>query len=72
MPRVVPCGAPGYLQLSRLLPPPVGSAMVHPTPLLLAWLWHLKCATLIAGPAWWPGALALGFGHLPYCLDLAV
>ena len=26
----------------------------------------------ITGPAWWPGALALGFGHLPHCPDLVV
>ena len=43
----------------------------HP-PLLLAQLWHLKHANPIAGPAWWPGALALGFSHLPHCLDLVV
>ena len=72
MPCVVPCGAPGYLQLSRSLPPPIGSAMVHPRPLLLARLWHLKCANPITGLAWWPGASALGFGHLPRCPDLAV
>ena len=71
-PRVAPRSAPGYLQLSRLLPPPIGSAMVHPPPLLLAQLWHLKCATPSAGPAWWPRASALGFGHLPRCWDLAV
>ena len=71
-PRVAPRGAPGYLRLSRSLPPPIGSAMVHPPPLLLARLWHLKRATPSAGPAWWPGASALGFGHLPRCPDLAV
>ena len=26
----------------------------------------------IASPAWWPGASALGFGHLPRCPDLVV
>ena len=72
MPRVAPRGALGYLQLSRSLPPPIGSAMVHPPPLLLARLWHLKRATPSASPAWWPGASALGFGHLPRCWDLAV
>ena len=43
----------------------------HP-PLLLARLWHLKRATLITSPAWWPGVSALGFGHLPHCPDLGV
>ena len=71
-PHVAPRGAPGYLWLPRSLPPPIGSAMVHPLPLLLARLWHLKRATPSTGPAWWPGALALGFSHLPRCLDLAV
>ena len=72
MPRVAPHSALGYLRLSRLLPSPIGSAMVHPPPLLLARLWHLKRATLIASPAWWLRASALGFGHLPRCPDLMV
>ena len=71
-PRVAPRSTPGYLQLSRSLPPPLRSAMVHPPPLLLTRLWHLKCANPIAGLAWWPGALALGFGHLPRYLDPTV
>ena len=71
-PRVAPRGAPRYLRLSRSLPPPIRSAMVHPTPLLLARLWHPKRAIPSAGPAWWPGASALGFGHLPRCWDLGL
>ena len=38
MPHVAPRSVPGYLQLSQSLPPPIRSVMVHPPPLLLAWL----------------------------------
>ena len=69
---LVPSPSPYQCLMWRLVPPPIGSAMVHPPPLLLAWLWHLKHANLIAGPAWWPGALALGFSHLPHCPGLVV
>ena len=64
-PRVAPRSAPGYLRLSRLLPPPIRSVMVHPPPLLLARLWHLKHAT--PSPAW-PGGLSFSSGLWPPAL----
>ena len=69
------CGALRHTEVPAALTVASPSYWIYdgpPTPLLLAWLWHLKCATLIASSAWWPGASALGIGHLPRCPDLVV
>ena len=58
MPHVAPCGALRYLRLPRSLPPPIGSAMVHPPPPPPG----LALAPQACYPIRWPGLVAWSFG----------
>ena len=58
MPHVAPCGALRYLRLPQSLPPPIGSAMVHPPPPPPG----PALAPQACYPLCQPGLVARGFG----------